>query len=49
MDEEFEYDPLSSEVSRPPSVEDLVRLCSELNAQGAKYIVIGGFRRIRHP
>jgi hypothetical protein len=43
MDEESEYDPLSSEESRPPSVEDLVRLCAELNAQGAKYVVIGGF------
>jgi hypothetical protein len=43
MDEESEYDPVSQEVSRPPSVEDLVRLCAELNAQGAKYVVIGGF------
>ena len=43
MDEESEYNPLSSDESRPPSVEDLVHLCTELNAKGAKYIVIGGF------
>lgn len=26
-----------------PTVEDLRALCRQLNAQGAKYIVIGGF------
>ena len=29
--------------SREPSVEDLVELCRHLNAEGAKYVVIGGF------
>lgn len=29
--------------SRPPSVEDLVTLCRSLNAQGAHYVVVGGF------
>jgi hypothetical protein len=31
------------EVSRPPSVEDLVELCRELNKRGVKYLVVGGF------
>lgn len=43
MDEDTRYEALSSEVSRPPSVEDLVRLCAELNAKGAHYLVVGGF------
>ncbi len=29
--------------SREPSLEDLVNLCRHLNAEGARYIVIGGF------
>lgn len=29
--------------SREPSVEDLVALCGELNARGARYMVVGGF------
>ncbi|MDX2055068.1 MAG: nucleotidyltransferase [Polyangiaceae bacterium] len=29
--------------SREPSLEDLVALCSNLNARGAHYMVIGGF------
>jgi len=28
--------------SRPPSIEDLVKLCRELNSAGVHYIVIGG-------
>jgi hypothetical protein len=28
--------------SRPPTIEDLLHLCSELNGAGARYIVIGG-------
>jgi len=32
--------------SRPPTVEDLVRLCRELNSLGAKYLVIGGMAMI---
>jgi hypothetical protein len=29
--------------AREPTVEDLRNLCRELNARGAKYVVIGGF------
>ena len=29
--------------SREPTVEDLVRLCAQLNSAGARYMVIGGF------
>lgn len=29
--------------SREPKVEDLRDLCRELNARGARYVVIGGF------
>lgn len=29
--------------SRPPSKEDLVALCRELNDRGANYVIIGGF------
>lgn len=43
MDEDTEYEGLNSDVSRPPSVEDLVHLCAELNEKGAHYIVVGGF------
>jgi len=32
--------------SRPPTVDDLVRLCSELNTLGAEYIVVGGMAMI---
>jgi hypothetical protein len=34
---------LNPEECRPPSVEDLVRLCRELNEKGALYLVVGGF------
>ena len=30
-------------VPRQPSVEDLMELCCELNARGARYVVVGGF------
>lgn len=29
--------------SREPSVEDVVNICRELNARGARYLVVGGF------
>lgn len=29
--------------AREPSIEDLVSLCRDLNAEGAKYLVVGGF------
>jgi hypothetical protein len=31
------------EESRQPTVEDLLELCRELNARGAKYLIVGGF------
>jgi len=31
------------ETSRPPTVEDLLLLCRELNRLGAKYLIVGGF------
>lgn len=33
----------AEEASRPPTVEDLLNLCRDLNARGAKYLVVGGF------
>lgn len=36
------------ENSRPPVRNDLVRLCRELNACGARYLVVGGFAIIHH-
>lgn len=30
-------------VPREPSVEDVVQICCELNARGARYLVVGGF------
>jgi hypothetical protein len=33
---------------RLPGEEDLISLCRELNARGAKYIVVGGFAIIHH-
>jgi len=33
--------------SRLPEIEDLVKLCKELNEEGAKYIVIGGMAIIQ--
>jgi len=43
MDENREDPGLRSDESRPPSVEDLVCLCRELNEKGARYLVVGGF------
>jgi len=33
--------------SRPPTLEDLLTLCRELNARRAKYVVIGGMAMIQ--
>ena len=33
--------------SRPPTISDLVTLCSALNAEGAIYVVIGGMAMIQ--
>lgn len=35
--------PAENLISRPPTEEDLVSLCRELNQRGAKYLVVGGF------
>ena len=44
MDDESHDDGAPGElVSREPSVEDVVQICRELNARGARYIVVGGF------
>jgi hypothetical protein len=32
---------------REPSLEDLAKLCGDLNAAGAKYVVVGGFAIIQ--
>ena len=29
--------------TRPPTIDDLVRVCKELNKEGVKYVLIGGF------
>jgi hypothetical protein len=34
--------PAENLISRPPTEEDLVALCRELNQRGAKYVVVGG-------
>lgn len=34
--------------TRPPTVDDLVRLCRHLNREGARYVLIGGFAMIYH-
>jgi hypothetical protein len=34
--------------SRPPTLEDLLKICRSLNNAGARYLVIGGFAIIQH-
>lgn len=36
-------DPTAELVSREPTLRDLVALCRELNEQGARYVIVGGF------
>ena len=36
------------EYSRAPELEDLVALCKALNAEGVRYVLIGGFAVILH-
>jgi len=36
------------EYSRAPELEDLLSLCKALNAQGVRYVLIGGFAVILH-
>ncbi|MGE5346968.1 MAG: hypothetical protein ACM3JH_13525 [Acidithiobacillales bacterium] len=33
--------------SRPPRLEDLLKICGALNANGSKYVVIGGMAVIQ--
>ena len=34
--------------SRPPTLADLLLLCRSLNAQGARYMIVGGFAVNHH-
>jgi len=34
-------------LSRPPTDEDFIQLCSLLNKEGVQYVVVGGFAIIR--
>jgi hypothetical protein len=36
------------EYSRAPELEDLLSLCKALNAEGVRYVLIGGFAVILH-
>lgn len=38
---------MNRDEARPPSIEDLVRVCRWLNERGAAYIVIGGINMLR--
>lgn len=38
----------SAEEARPPTLDDLLGLCRNLNEAGAKYIVVGGMAVIQH-
>jgi hypothetical protein len=38
----------SSPEPRPPTLNDLLHLCGELNRAGARYIVVGGMAMIQH-
>lgn len=39
--------PLADAQSRPPTVEDLLKICAALNRAGAKYVVVGGMAVIQ--
>lgn len=43
MDDETSPEDGSELTPRAPEEKDLVHLCRELNARGAKYIIVGGF------
>ncbi|MCB1077999.1 MAG: hypothetical protein KDM64_09250, partial [Verrucomicrobiae bacterium] len=34
---------IEADECRDPTLEDLIRLCGELNRAGAQYVVVGGF------
>lgn len=46
-DADPEDDALNREECRDPTLQDLVNLCRELNARGARYVVVGGFAIIQ--
>jgi len=41
-------DPNDGAYSRPPTLEDVARICQALNQEQARYILIGGFAVIIH-
>ena len=41
------HDKKNNEYSRPPNLEDLVKICDGLNKSGAAYIVIGGMAMVQ--
>lgn len=41
-------DPDDRQYSRAPELEDLLALCKALNAEGVRYVLIGGFAVILH-
>ncbi len=43
MDVEDDHARPEARSTRPPEEQDLVALCGELNRQGARYVVVGGF------
>ncbi len=47
MGEEARNSGGSEAASRPPTLTDLAFLCAELNRQGARYVVVGGFAVIQ--
>lgn len=44
----MEMEPGSQPPPRLPDQVDLIRLCRELNARGAKYLIVGGMAVIQH-
>ncbi|CAN5581905.1 hypothetical protein BH09VER1_BH09VER1_32460 [soil metagenome] len=47
MDDETESLGKDELISRAPEKEDIVKLCRELNRNGAEYLIIGGFAIIQ--
>ena len=41
-------DPNAGAYAREPQAEDVARICQALNAEGARYVLIGGFAVIAH-
>jgi len=51
MDEESRFPEQGELEPRPPTMEDVLALCTRLNGLGAKYLIVGGFAIIQagHP